>query len=666
MILEPGSVFAGYTVQRRIGVGGMGSVYLMHHPRLPLDVAVKVLDPALGRDPKARALFHREAEIAARLHHPNIVRVHDRGSEGDHLWLAMDYVDGPDTAQLLRDGPLATELALDIVRQTAAALDYAHQHGVLHRDVKPANLLITHPGNRNLVRITDFGIARTLDDTTTLTTSVRATFAYAAPELLTNSPIDHRVDVYALGATLYRLLSETVPYPRDSLGAIIHAHLSEPPPRLTTDRVDLPSGIDQVIAIALAKEPAERFQTCTALADAAYRALGYPTPRTMANPAVSDSPRPDSAHIDLTPTVASSAARPTDSRPIPTPKPPIITRRRLLIAAGVLPAAAVIGTIPLVAQLRSSDSGGGDEPAGVGAPAVLTGHTGVVHAVAFSPDSVTLATVSFDMTVRLWDIRTSKQIGEPLLGHSDRVRTVAFSSDGATLATTSADTTARFWDIAARQQISQPLTEPNGSINSVEFSPDGSTFVTAGSDGIARIRDIRTWRQTGAPLTGHTGSVNYAAFSPDGKTVATASFDTTIRLWDTRTRQQIGEPLVGHTDRVRTVVFNRDGTMLASTSADTTARLWDVSSRQQIGEPLTVHAGGTRAVAFSPDGVTLVTTGDDSTARLLDVSTRRQIGEPLIGHSDAVYSAAFSADGATLATTSSDKTIRIWDVHRMR
>uniref|UniRef100_UPI0024A7DE27 serine/threonine-protein kinase n=1 Tax=Nocardia sp. CC201C TaxID=3044575 RepID=UPI0024A7DE27 len=258
MALHQGAIFAGYAIQRVIGVGGMGTVYLARHPRLPMDVALKVLSADLGRDPAARAYFEREAEIAARLQHPNIVRVHDRGTEGDHLWIAMDYVDGPDIGRVLRDGPLAAEFAVEVIAQAADGLDHAHRRGVLHRDVKPANLLTTAVRQRRHVYLTDFGIARSLDDTTTVTTSVRATFAYAAPELLTGHPLDRRADVYALGATLYRLLTDTVPYPRDTLAAVLHAHLHQTPPQATSCRPDLPAGVDRVIATAMAKDPADR------------------------------------------------------------------------------------------------------------------------------------------------------------------------------------------------------------------------------------------------------------------------------------------------------------------------------------------------------------------------------------------------------------------------
>jgi hypothetical protein len=186
----------------------------------------------------------------------------------------------------------------------------------------------------------------------------------------------------------------------------------------------------------------------------------------------------------------------------------------------------------------------------------LTGHTNSVASVTFSPDGKTLASASFDETIRLWDVASRQQLGAPLTSHTDRVMSVAFSPDGKTLASASFDKTIRLWDVASRQQL-------------------------------------------GAPLTGHTALVTSVAFSPDGKTLASASADKTIRLWDVASRQQLGASLTGDTDRVMSVALSPDGKTLASASADKTIRLWDVASRQQLGAPLTGHTALVTSVAFS-------------------------------------------------------------------
>ncbi|GAB4586614.1 serine/threonine-protein kinase [Nocardia sp. IFM 10818] len=273
-----GRAFAGYRIERKLGAGGMGTVYLAQHPRLPRKDALKVLADGRGRDPEFRERFLREAEAAARLDHPNLVTVRDRGEEGDLLWIAMRYVDGVDLAALIRRGraALGIERVVHLITEAAQGLDEIHRAGLLHRDVKPANILVAEQvGGPDRVFITDFGIAHSVATSTVdaRTSGVTGTLAYAAPELLRGGRIDHRADVYSLGCTLYHLLTGSPPFPRDTLGAVMYAHLNEPPPRPSARDAQLPKGFDAVIARAMAKNPAHRFAGCGELAAAARVAL---------------------------------------------------------------------------------------------------------------------------------------------------------------------------------------------------------------------------------------------------------------------------------------------------------------------------------------------------------------------------------------------------------
>ncbi|BDU05395.1 serine/threonine protein kinase [Nocardia cyriacigeorgica] len=295
--LTPGVVFAGYLIEGVLGSGGMGTVYLARHPRLPRREAVKVLSPQHSSDDEFRARFVREAELAARLDHPHIIAVHDRGVAEDLLWIAMQYVDGTDAAELIRRHPsgLAPARVARIVAQAARGLDAAHRAGMLHRDVKPANLLIeARPGGDEWVYVTDFGIARAAGSATALTESgvVLATLAYAAPEQLAARPVDQRADVYALGCTLFELLTASKPFPRPTAAAVLHAHLQEPPPRASVVNPALPASIDAVVAQALAKDPGQRFPTCGALAAAVSAALLEPGPRAAGGPVEASGPAP--------------------------------------------------------------------------------------------------------------------------------------------------------------------------------------------------------------------------------------------------------------------------------------------------------------------------------------------------------------------------------------
>ncbi|MFD6393667.1 serine/threonine-protein kinase [Nocardia sp. NPDC060259] len=272
-----GMDFAGYRIERRLGAGGMGEVYLARHPRLPRHDALKILSDRHAGDAEFRARFLREAEVAVRLQHPNVVAVRDRGEHDGRLWIAMQYVDGGDVAELIRrDAAVPVERALRILTEAANGLDEIHRVGLQHRDVKPANLLLAEePGQPDRVLVTDFGIARTADGAGTLSEGAgfSATLAYAAPELISGDAVDHRADVYSLGCTLYQLLTGTVPYPRDSPAAVMYAHLYDEPPRASVENRRVPAGLDSVLATALAKDPADRYQNCGALAAAAHAAL---------------------------------------------------------------------------------------------------------------------------------------------------------------------------------------------------------------------------------------------------------------------------------------------------------------------------------------------------------------------------------------------------------
>ncbi|MGW1739727.1 serine/threonine-protein kinase [Nocardia sp. NPDC001965] len=272
--LGRGEVFAGYRIERLLGVGGMGEVYLAADRDLPRPVALKLLDRARTADPEVAARFRREADTAARLAHPNIVAVHARGEQDGRLWIAMEYVDGTDAGELLRAGPPASERAVRIIAATAAALDHAHRRGILHRDVKPANILLTRSTPEHVL-LADFGIAKSLDESVGLTRTgeVFASLRYAAPEQFTDAAIDHRADIYALGGTLHHLLTGSHPYSGTTSAQLIHSHLNAPVPVPSHHSSDLPEAFDAVIARAMAKDPAQRFGDCAELAAAATAAL---------------------------------------------------------------------------------------------------------------------------------------------------------------------------------------------------------------------------------------------------------------------------------------------------------------------------------------------------------------------------------------------------------
>lgn len=273
MSLADGATFAGYTIIRLLGAGGMGEVYLAQHPRLPREDALKVLPLSVSADREFRERFEREADLAAGLWHPHIVGVHDRGEFDGQLWISMDYVDGTDAGQLLRAQPpgLPPEQVVAIVGAVAEALDHAHDRHLLHRDVKPANILISRPGTADQrIMLADFGIARRADETSGLTATnmTVGTVSYAAPEQLMGSPtLDGRADQYALAATAFHLLTGAPPFQHSNMAVVISQHLTAAPPSVGERRPEL-AHLDFALGKAMSKKPSERYDRCVDFARA--------------------------------------------------------------------------------------------------------------------------------------------------------------------------------------------------------------------------------------------------------------------------------------------------------------------------------------------------------------------------------------------------------------
>ena len=273
--LEHGSTFAGYWIDRLIDRGGMGVVYKAMDVDLDRAVALKLIAPEYTEDESAVTRFKTESRLAASLEHPNIVPVHRGGEENGVLYLAMRFVPGTNLRRLVNRGPLPLDVAADVVTQIAGALDAAHARGMVHRDVKPANILISDDTAHTHAYLTDFGLSKRPGSTGNLTGTGLwvGTADYVAPEQIQGEQIDGRADIYSLGCVLYEMLTGAVPYPKDGDIAKLWAHISNPPPRASSVRPDLVPALDEVIARATAKDRAERYPTAGEMALAAREAI---------------------------------------------------------------------------------------------------------------------------------------------------------------------------------------------------------------------------------------------------------------------------------------------------------------------------------------------------------------------------------------------------------
>ena len=357
--MDPGTVFAGCRIESEAGRGGMGVVYCATHIALDRRVALKLLAPELAGDEGFRARFQQESRLAARIDHPNVVDIYEAGDEGGRLYIEMRWVQGSDLRREIEfNGRLAPDRAVHIVAQVADALDAAHALGLVHRDVKPANILLGSRQGREHAYLTDFGLTKRVESAGGLTRTGQwvGTLDYVAPEQIRGDKVDARTDVYALGGVLAHALTGHVPFERDSDVEKMWGHINDPPAPPSTVVPGLPPELDAVVLRALAKDPAERYQSAGDLGRAALAAVEgrqpaapermvavgqAAPPEAPAAPTVATPPAPPPPPP---PAPTPNAQRPTPQRPTPqrpTPQPPPSPKRR----TGLIALAAVAGVV---------------------------------------------------------------------------------------------------------------------------------------------------------------------------------------------------------------------------------------------------------------------------------------------------------------------------------
>ncbi|MGV9410304.1 protein kinase domain-containing protein [Nocardia sp. NPDC003693] len=717
MRLRPGAMFAGYTIERPLGAGGMGVVYLARHPRLQRSVALKVLNDAFAHDAKARARFEREAALITALDHPNIVPIYDRNSpEDDVLWISMKFVEGGDAAAVLAHagGRVTPERAVRMIGDAGRALDHAHRHGVLHRDVKPANLLVERDsGAFERTMVTDFGIARSVEDSET-GSRVSATLAYTAPERFGGGPVDHRADLYSLGCTLFKLLTGEPPFPRSDDAAVIAAHLHAPLPRPTATDPGLPAGLDLVLARVLAKDPRDRYPDCESFAAAAREAVDrsgetvvgrYLPDHTPATPhrvwlgedaetAAAPGTPTSSAAAPGTPT-SSAAAEDFSQRQ---PGHPIhdtggVTRPYIGEDSGS--ARNPTGSVAGIDDSTAGYDRGENSTTGTAA----SPHPHSDHASGRATDAAA-AESDAGKDLRGRDGHTSpvsmpsgrSHFGDSPPSFARGVGEGVSGSTGPTPADGGAHPGAGRGGDAIRGDLAPGDHEHGGPEAGSGGGRDGSAIgprgvltrrqallggvgVAVGAAAVAAGFTVFGSRSSD-PVPTEANPVGVGeperlalpsqvlalAFNPNGSTLAVGCKDNSTRLLDVATRQQSVNPLTGHSNSIRGVAFSPDGSQLLTGSEDGSARLWNANTRQPIGGALTGHTNALRGVAFHPGGTLMATGGDDGTAQIWAVNTRQPVGAPLTGHTGSVRALAFHPAGRLIATGSADGTARFWTI----
>ncbi len=561
-------VLPDFEIVEEVGRGGMGIVYKARQLSRNRIVALKVIRKDRLPSDEAVRRFRREAEAASRLSHPNVVLVYDSDHSGDTHYLAMEFVKGVTLENLVEQkGPLSVDQACKYVRQAALGLQHAHEQALVHRDIKPGNLMVTWPTqNANaaaapdgVVKILDMGVARLytlgespIDSLSTLTQggAVIGTADYIAPEQLENPhAADIRADLYSLGCTFYYLLTGQVPFPGGTLIQKLDRQRWETPPAVNQHKPHLPQAVVDVVHRLMAKKPADRLQTPADLVTALTQLQQNGFVRPTSAPAV----EPTHRLVGHTDSVFAMAMSP-DSR--------------VLVSGGkdrvLLFWDTTNGTLLRTATPLPQD----------------------IRAVTFSLDGTHIAMAS-GVSVRVWKA-DSMQESWRFVGHTDVVRDVAFTPNGQRLLSAAEDRSVRVWDLRMRREVFR--LGHRGGVASLAVTPDGKKAVTAARDHTLRVWDLLTGKEV-RRFNAPRGQIMSVAVSPDGLHVASAHFDTLVRLWDLETGRELRR-LHGHKQMVTSAIFSRDGSRVLSGSQDRTVRLWDIDS----GLEICCFAGHTRGV----------------------------------------------------------------------
>ncbi|MGV3483769.1 MAG: WD40 repeat domain-containing serine/threonine protein kinase, partial [Planctomycetaceae bacterium] len=654
-----GAKLGRFTVQRWLGAGGFGVVFLAYDDLLHREIALKL--------PRAQALLHREmrrrflreAEAAAKLHHPNIVPVFEAGVEQGVCYIASEYCPGPtlDAWYAEQAKPIAVSTAVAIVRQLAEAVEHAHQHQVLHRDIKPSNVLLKLNPLQPLAptpKITDFGLAKLIDADASMTANqgMLGTPRYMSPEQAAGdrSVTGPATDIFALGAVLYELLTGTAPYAGNDQAQTLHRLFFDrvvPPRRV---RPDLPRDLEAICLKCLERKGEDRYGAAQDLAD--------------------DLQRFESGHTTL--------ARPLSRMEMLrrwTVRQPAIAALLTTVGLGLL---SLLGILAVYSQSLKSFNAeiqtalhdtrqaqlAAEEQRAKLRNLLYASKIDLAHQAIREKDlrqafkllneirSETSGVASNFVSRYLWNQVTAQ--GREIFEGTDDLYELQFSPGGEQLAAGGADSVLRLFDSKTFALLHSVPTE-QGEINGIAFSPDEATVVTAGDDGTLRYWDFDTLAP-GRVLAAHQRLAFSAVFTPDGKTLITCGDEPLIRLWNAATGESEGV-LQGHTRSVESIAISPDGLHLASASSDATLRVWDLATRQ-TKHVLRGHTNRVVDVQFSPQGHSLLSGSLDHTIRRWRVSDGQCL--QIETHVDPITSVGFLSNDSLFVAADRGGAVHVW------
>jgi len=666
-----GQQLGNYRLLRLLGQGGFAEVYLGEHAYLGTHAAIKILYTRVVQDDIAQ--FQREARMLANLVHPHIVRVLDFGVD-DHIpYLVMDYAPG---GTLRTRHPRGTRLSVPTVvayvKQFAQALQYAHDQRLIHRDVKPQNMLI---GRNGEMLLTDFGIAL-IGQTSGYqsTKDMAGTITYMAPEQIEAHP-HPASDQYSLGIVAYEWLSGDQPF-YGSFTEIAVKQSVTPPPSLCQQLSTLSPEIEQVVFTALAKKPENRFASvrafATALEQAANRLEQSQQSVSLGEVTLLSQPRQNqlSAFLPLaTPSSQSisSAAPMTPPNQIPkltTETPPLgPSFQRVDSANTELPVPQRKGRLSRRTMITSLTAVGVAASGGgilwwvlfPHLPYIYRGHSDGVTSVAWSPDGNRIVSASWDKTVQVWDAVNGHNV-YTYKGHSNLVNSAVWSPDGKHIASGSADNTVQVWHAVDGGNVYTYKGHSNG-VKSVAWSPDSKRIASGSADNTVQVWDavdggnVYTYK-------GHSNLVESVAWSPDSKRIASGSADNTVQVWDAVDGGN-AYTYKGHSDTVYSVAWSPNSQSIASGSNDKTVQVWHAADGSNT-YTYKGHSGLVDVVAWSPDGKRITSGSNDKTVQVWHAANGGNI-YIYHGHSNVVNALAWSPDGKRIASGSDDNTVQIWE-----